>query len=351
MAKKKSKEDKKVFTIKIPSFSLKHVIIVLGILLAVSAFFNFRGGCFGTGALVKPSPLEGKLTEKEVSDKAVDYINNNLVATGEVTLVSMEETNGMYKLTTSYQGQEIPIYATLDGNYMFLPQGTINLEETPETTEPEEQEPPEVPKQDEVVANAFIMSYCPYGLQFLKAYVPVMELLGDKADIQVNFVDYAMHDKQELDENSRMYCIQKEQEDKFTEYLRCFIVEGDYEGCIEEVGIEEATLNECIISLDEEYKITELYEDRSTWSNGQFPMYPVETELNELYGVRGSPTFVVNGQAVSVNRSPEAIKDAICAGFNTPPEECEQELSTTAEQPSFGAIGSGSGGSDSTAQC
>ena len=350
--KASSQQDKKVVTIKIPSIDLKklglkHAVIAIGILLAVSVFFNFRGGCFGTGNTIKSSPFEGKVTEKEIGNKTINYINNKLVATGDVSLVSVEESNGLYKVITSYQGQELAIYATLDGSYMFLPQGTISLEEVPETTEPET---PEVPKRDEVVVNAFVMSYCPYGLQFLKAYVPVIELLGGKADLQVNFVDYAMHDKKEIDENSRMYCIQKEQGEKLTEYLRCFVVDGDHEKCIGELEIDQAKLESCMNSLDEEFKITELYNDRSTWSNGRFPQYPVETHLNDQYGVGGSPTFVVNGKTISVNRSPEAIKDVICAGFNNPPEECEEELSTTPEQPGLGPLGTGSGAS-SGGQC
>jgi len=348
--KETPKEDKKVVTVKVPSIGLKHIAVVLGVLLTVSLFFNFRGGCFGTGNVVGTGDLDGKLTEQEISDKAVDFINNNLIATGEVTLVSVEETNGVYKLTTSYQDQEIPIYATLDGSYMFLPQGTVSLEETTDTTEPESEE---IPQQDEPVANAFIMSYCPYGLQFIKAYVPVMELLGDKADIQLNFVDYIMHDEKEIVENNRMYCIQLEQSDKFTNYLRCSVEtdEAEKENCLEKAGIDVERLDECINEVDQEFNITGLYDDRSTWSNGQFPLYPVESELNEMYSVRGSPTFVVNGVEVSVNRSPEAIKEAICSGFTNPPEECDQELSTTAEAPGIGPIGSGSGDSGSDAQC
>ncbi|MBD3155332.1 MAG: hypothetical protein GF368_01610 [Candidatus Aenigmarchaeota archaeon] len=351
-AKKKesSKKDKKIVTVKIPSIRLKHIAIVLGVLLAVSIFFNLRGGCFGTGKVTSSTGIEDKLTENEASDKAIDYINNNLIATGEVTLVSVEETNGVYKLTTSYQDQEIPIYTTLDGTYMFLPQGTVSLDETTDTTEPE---PEEVPQQDEPVVNAFVMSYCPYGLQFIKAYVPVMELLGDKADIQLNFVDYIMHGEKEIVENNRMYCIQLEQSDKFTDYLRCSVEtdEAEKENCLEQVGIDVEGLDECISGIDEEYNITGLYEDRSTWSNGQFPLYPIESELNDMYGVRGSPTFVVNGKTVSVNRSPEAIKETICSGFTNPPEECEDELSAAAESPGIGPIGSGSGDSGSTGQC
>jgi hypothetical protein len=212
----------------------------------------------------------------------------------------------------------------------------------------QEQEPAsEVPKSDRPEAHAFVMSYCPYGLQFLKAYIPVIELLGDKADLEVNFVHYLMHGEKERDENTRMYCIQKEQNDKFTDYLRCFVVEGDHEGCITEVGIDSDALDECMQATDEEFEITKNFEE----SESSYPPYMVDAVLAQAYGVGGSPTFGINGQQVSVNRSPEAIKEAICAAFNNPPAECDQTLSSTAEAPGLGPIGSGDGGSGSDAQC
>lgn len=56
------------------------------------------------------------------------------------------------------------------------------------------------------------MSYCPYGLQAEKMFLPVYDLLKNKAEMGIYFVNYIMHDKKEIDENLREYCIQKEQE-------------------------------------------------------------------------------------------------------------------------------------------
>ena len=200
------------------------------------------------------------------------------------------------------------------------------------------------------VARGFIMSYCPYGLQFLKAYIPVIELLGNDADVIVNFVSYAMHDKKELDENNAMYCLQTEQNTKFTTYLRCFVESENSDSCIESTGVNSEALDTCVASLDAEYRITELYNDRSTWSGGRFPQYGVDKDLNTQYGVQGSPTFVLNGKQVSVPRVAESIKQAICAEFDTPPVACNTVLSTASEQPSFGPIGQG-GAPTADTQC
>lgn len=212
--------------------------------------------------------------------------------------------------------------------------------------EPPTPPPPEVTKSDRPEAHAFIMSYCPYGLQFLKAYVPVIELLGEKADIQVNFVHYIMHGEKEMTENTRMHCIQKEEKAKFTDYLRCFVEFDDPEKCMSEAGIDSSAIDTCMETTDTEFELTKTFQE----STERFPPYGVDATLAQQYGVGGSPTFGINGQQVQVNRTPEAIKQAICAAFNSPPEECSQTLSSAPEAPGLGPVGSG-GGSGSQAQC
>jgi glutaredoxin len=54
-----------------------------------------------------------------------------------------------------------------------------------------------------------------------------------------------------------------------------------------------------------------------------------ELALNDRYGVRGSPTIFINGERYAGGRSPEDLKQAVCSGFSSPPDECGQMLSTT----------------------
>jgi len=84
----------------------------------------------------------------------------------------------------------------------------------------------DLPKTDKPTIDLFVMSYCPYGVQAEQAMLPVMELLGDEADINIRFVYYAMHDWTEIEENTRQYCIQKEEPDKYIDYLSCFVGES-----------------------------------------------------------------------------------------------------------------------------
>lgn len=352
MAEEENKKDEKKVTIKIPKVKIPKVniwILATVVLSLALLYVLIGGGRLGssgtTGAVVQV------LAPDEAANEAVDYINKYLLQPGtEATLKGVEETeNGLYNLQLEIAGREYDSYVTKDGKLLFS--SAIDLTETPEVPEQEQPEQPTTSKSDKPEVHAFVMSYCPYGLQFMKAYVPVVELLGDKADLQLNFVHYIMHGQKEIDENNNMYCIQKEQSDKFMAYLRCFIGSDDHVKCVEDVGIDKSKLDSCVVSTDEEFKITELYEDKSTWSGGIYPLYPVDAALAEQYGVRGSPTFVINDQVVSVSRSPEAIKQAVCNAFNEAPEECETTLSSNPEGPGIGPLGQITAGAGTTAAC
>ncbi len=225
-----------------------------------------------------------------------------------------------------------------------------------------------VPKADKPSLELFVMSYCPFGLQTQKALLPVMELLQNKADIAVRFVSYAMHGQKELEENSRQYCLQKEQPDKYVNYLKCFTTKDDYRACARESGVNEAKMSACVSAADKQFGVTAKYNDQKTWLSGRYPLYPTQADLNDKYGVGGSPTVVVNGvnfcsqeddlsqcQArgarcvlYPVGRSPEAVKKVICAAFNNPPAECQQTLSSQSPAPGFGG---GTGDAATDAAC
>ncbi|MBD3312431.1 hypothetical protein GF352_03200 [archaeon] len=195
----------------------------------------------------------------------------------------------------------------------------------------------------------FVMSHCPYGTQAEKGVLPAVQALGDDIDFKLRFVYYAMHGKTELDEQLNQYCIQYQQPSKFIDYLYCFLDEGDGEGCLNEVGVNTQLLSSCVEQSDEAFNVTALFNDRSSWLSGYYPRFNVHLSLNEQYGVRGSPTLVVNGQQVQPSsRSPQGFLDAICNALGTNPSGCDESLSTTAPSSGFGFSGTGSA---STATC
>jgi len=195
-----------------------------------------------------------------------------------------------------------------------------------------------ITKSDKPVVNVFVMSYCPYGTQIEKGIIPVQQLLGSKADININFVHYLMHGQKEGDENTAQYCIQKEQKDKYWQYLTCFLDKADSAGCQDKAGIDKTRLQACIASADSEFNISS---DMAAGS--QYPRYQVNEEMAKKYGIQGSPGLVINGKMISSGRDSESLKKAICCAFNKKPDECGKTLSAAQPAPGFGFSGTGSG--------
>jgi len=261
-----------------------------------------------------------------VAENTVKYINENFLTQGNTaSLVSILDEGGIYKIVLDISGQEYESYVTKDGVFLF-PDGYKMKREVEVSA-----------KSDRPDVKLFVMSYCPYGLQAEKMFLPVYDLLKGKADMGIYFVDYIMHEKQEIDENLNQYCIQKEQNDKFSAYLGCFVLSGDSSSCLSEAGIDTEKVNVCVSATDEEFQITSLYNDKDTWLSGVYPVFNVHADLNEQYEVSGSPTVIINGKVIDIgSRTPENFKDIICQSFNSEPEECSQILSEESPSPGFG---------------
>jgi len=305
-------------------------IIIAGVIVAGTFLYKCRG--------------EEGLTPQAAAEKAINYINENLLQEGfTASLVSVAEENGVYKFHLKVGENEFDSYVTKDGKLLFV-NPPIDLEEKPISQA--ENEAKEVSKRDIPDIKLFVMSYCPFGLQAQKMFLPVYDLLKGKAEMGVYFVNYIMHGKEEIDENLRQHCIQEEQKEKYYNYLACFVQDGDFEKCLIEAEINKTKLAACISSTDSQHSITELYNNQNTWLNGQYPRFDVQTDLNEKYGVRGSPTIVINDTVVNIiTRSPEEFKKIICQAFIAEPEECSQNLSKDIPSAGFGGgTASSSGG-------
>jgi len=335
------KGEKKGIKIKVPNVDKWMVTtLILAILLPVSLLLN------------KPSKQTGMatLTSEKIGEKVIEFINRNLVQQGsEATLVSVEEVSGLYRIKTTYRGQEIPVYATMDGKYLILPQGIIDMTQQAEEEEKEEQPVKasceNLPKQDNPELVAFVVSYCPFGLQMQRVFVEVVKNIPELAEnLKIRYLGQvsdnkvlSMHGEREATENLRQICIREEQSDKFWDYIACFIKKGETENCLNEVGVDKDKLNACMNDVNRGVK----------YASEDFA-------LESQYGVRGSPTLILNDQRVSEydfgGRSAEAIKTIVCCGFNEQPEFCTKELTTQQAARSFSETYSGSSGS-SGGQC
>jgi len=312
-------------------------IVIAGVSIAGTFFYLTR----------TKTPQANLVSPQEIAQKAINYINENLVAKGVVaSLVDVVEENGLYKFRLKVGEQEFISYVTKNGKILFPEEGIDIEKKITQAGEGEATSSQEIQKTDRPDVKLFVMSYCPYGLQAQKMFLPVYELLKNKAEMGVYFVNYVMHEKKEIDENLRQYCIQKEQKEKYYNYLSCFVKEGKFNDCLSQAQIDTTKMGNCISETDKEFNVTALYNDKSTWLNGNYPKFNVYDDLNKKYGVQGSPTIVINDKVVEVGtRSPEKFKETICQAFNSPPEECSQTLSNTAFSPGFGLeTGSSSGG-------
>lgn len=192
----------------------------------------------------------------------------------------------------------------------------------------------------------FIMSLCPYGLQMQKGILPVAKLLEDKIEFEVKFVNYIMHGQAEISENLNQYCLQKTIQDKYLDYLACYVSSGESAFCQEITGIDSGVLNICLNETDEKYLITANYNNKESWLSGRYPKFSIHNNEVEKYDVKGSPTLVVDGERArsTLTRDPASLLGHICSYFDDPPTECQEELSSVSPAAGFGYSGSSAAG-------
>ncbi|MFP4523250.1 MAG: hypothetical protein ACOCQQ_00980 [Candidatus Nanoarchaeia archaeon] len=326
--RKKKVENHSKMSVLIGSLAIVAVLLVISILTKGFGFIS--------------TPVS---EDDVVVQDSLTFINENLLE-GEVVaqLDNVSQEAGMYKLTVSVEGQPADVFVTKDGSYLFLQ--PINVAQVTQQSQPEQtptQEPVDVVKSEKPVVELFVMSHCPFGTQAVKGILPAVEALGDSVDFEMKFVYYAMHGKTELDEQLTQECIKRQAPEKLNDYLKCFLAseagsEANSKVCLTEVDIDETAIDACVAELDEEYQVTELYNDQSTWLSGQFPLFNVHKEENLAYEVGGSPTLVINEQQVNSGRSPADYLATMCASFtdDSRPAACDQELSSTTYSAGFG---------------
>lgn len=302
--------------------------VLLVIALAVIALVSFQ------------KPGGGTLTKDEVVPRAESFINDYLMQSGtKASVKNVSEEYDLYKLEIDIVSDVVESYISKDGK-LFFPQA-MNIDEIASGGSAANSSPAAAPaatvsvKSDKPTVELFVMSHCPYGTQIEKGILPVLDTLGDNIDFELKFVDYAMHGEKELKEQINQYCIQKEQPEKFQEYLKCFLVAGDDVSCTASTGINKNKLNSCYSQTDQEYKIMDNFRDQVGYQ-GSFPGFDVNKTDNTKYGVAGSPTLIINGQEVASGRDSASLLSTICSAFNNAPAECQTDLPSTQPAPGFG---------------
>jgi hypothetical protein len=185
------------------------------------------------------------------------------------------------------------------------------------------------------------MSFCPYGVQAENAMGPVVDLLGTKVDFTVRYIatvngDTAdavrsLHGLPEAKEDLRQLCIMRSYPDIFWDYLNLFNAQC-YPLYKNETQLASCQQNVTATLGMDNQKI----ETCASGSEGIALLRADETITKSLR-VTGSPTFFMNGQKYTGQRTAEAFKQAVCDRFETPPAECSVDLSSSATAASSGS--------------
>ncbi len=301
------------------------VSFILGLIVGALGLMASGLNLHGTGMAV--------LSPNDAANKAINYINDNLVRQGSVSLVSVEKFSGVYKVTTSYMGQEIPVYVTEDGNFLFLSK-PLNMSQSIPKPQNQQQGNFDAPDREKANIKFFVMAFCPFGNQAENGLGPVYKLLGDKVEWEPHYVIYSnyggypdycldenetycsMHGIQELHEDIRELCIWK------------YYNHSTWWDFVLDVNKECNAKNadECWKPIAEKYGIDVTQVEQCVEQEGK-DLLDAELKLDKKYNVRGSPTVFINDKQYSGARTPEAYKEAICSGFINPPAECNETLS------------------------
>ncbi len=262
-------------------------------------------------------------------ERTLSYVNGNLVEAGTAaTLVSANETHGMYQVTVDYQGEVIPLFVTRDCDLLFMAGRDMNIAiGTPAPT------PTPTPvKTDRPGVELYVMSFCPYGIQAETAMKPVSDLLGSRADIRVLYLTRvggttvasveSLHGPVEVQEDFRQACIEKHYPDRFWDYLSGFNA-----ACSSLSGNATATAG-CSARVSSSLGMDNTGIDGCVTGPEGLDLISSDEASAVKAGAASSPTLLINGVEYGGARTPEAYKQAICGSFTTTPAECQTVLST-----------------------
>jgi len=323
---------------------LKNKWIIISLILLIILLASLVTQGFGFKKLFRPSA-------NDLAVKAIDYINAN-VLTGNTTatlVASQWLDNGLCKFSLSINGQKYDSYISSDGQFLFP--DTFNMKEAEEQkakkkADQEDKTRPtvqEMPKTDKPDVKLFVMAFCPYGNQAEDLMKPVNDLLGNQADINLNYVIYdhyaqrmgakaedyclsteekycSMHGIGELNQDVREICISKYQPDKLWNFV---------EKINQKTNAHNVDDKWITIARDLKIDIKKII---NCQNNEAEQLLAEEKKLNEKYGVKGSPTLIINDTEYQGERSSEGYKQAICQAFVNPPQECAVSLNQNENQ-------------------
>ena len=329
--------------------SKKTIIISIAVLVLIIAGAIY---CF----IAKPDLSGLKFWEagdKKIAQQAVDFINNNGLASSTVTLEKVSRESGLIKIKIKLGTNEFDSYISKDGKFLFP--NVIDISATKETTTADGSNTTattsaascdELTKTDNPMLEVYVVSQCPYGLQIQRAMAEAVANAPELANyIKVRYIGStdgktieSMHGEAEATENLRQICIREEQSAKYWKYTSCYIKAGDSASCLSSTGVDTGSLTSCM--SDASRGVAYASEDFS---------------LADSNSVSGSPTLMLGNANIDESgfggRSADAIKKIVCCASNSKAGFCSQTLNTAAAASSYSENYAGTGATTSSADC
>ncbi len=302
--------------------------VVSTVILAVLLITTLMFGAKVTG---------NAISTKDASTKVLNTINTYFAQDAGAKLSGkVTDDSGLYKVGIDYNNNELFVYLTKDGKYLILPNGIVTIAEleatkTSTTTQPQEDQ---IIKSDKPTVELYVMSFCPYGVKAENNILPIVELLGNKIDFKVKFIEnvngntindvQSLHGTNEAKEDSRQLVIMKNYPDKYYDYLNEFNT-----NCYS-IASDTAKLEECWKKAAQKFGMDVTKIETAAYGEEGIALLKENEADTTKYSISGSPTLVINGVTSSaIYSGTAATQQAICSAFNTVPSECGTEVTVT----------------------
>jgi len=285
------------------------VLGVLGLILIVGTFGGVTGGAI-TG---------GMISENQAGSALINFANSQ---GADAELVGVEDVGEFYEVTLLINGQETPVLVTKDGENIAQ---LIPLKRVQQNSN-SEQTAMEIPKSDRPNVELYVMSFCPYGNLGEDTMLPVYNLLKDKLNWEVHYIVSvngdavsSLHGQKEVDQNIRELCVKKNYGmGVFWNFMtnvnnQCGSDGTCWQNVASSLSLDVNKINSCV-------------------TKEGLNLMKEEAQASNDAGVSGSPTLIINGVKSNVVYNygdSESYKEAICGAFNSVPDLCSTQLSST----------------------
>lgn len=251
------------------------------------------------------------VSEKIAADNLVSFIKNQNKEDISFSVSSVQQEGQLYKVILNYQGQEVPIYVSLDGKYLVSDVIPLNedLVLNPDNNVNVEVEAGDSPVKGEADAPVEIIEFsdyqCPFCAKFFEQTLPEIEKnyikTGKVKLVYKDFPLISIHSEaKKAAEAARCVREQKGDEGYFKMHNKLFenqqsLSVENYKKWARSLGVVGPKFDKCL--------------DDGTFADA------VEEELayGEILGVAGTPAFFIDGKMITGAQPFDVFEQAIDA--------------------------------------